>query len=415
MNRKPTILRHWLATLLAAVLMAAAPDMAWGQTNQGVRVKTATGETSTNVKAVASTDKDGNSGATGSNPATTATASGDGTLGDGTIITAGNTKTVTVTTTGPRMKDGKMQVAKVTVMKIEDIFAEDVSITGIASVNQNSTTTLTANVTPTYAKSVVWTVSDATTAAFVSGSDLVSTLTTDVNVTTGTATVTLKGLVLGTTTVSVKATGEASTELANRPITVYTAPTKASNWSYDKNAHNLISAAGTVLNGTMYYKVDYTPNIGDPSSTEWSTDLPTATNAGTYRIYCKSETDLGYTGCVEETELGTVTVNRVNWTGSVTVEMGSKCHNYDLGGGQSYDTYWWIGTYNRSGAHSDGTITKWEYCNWLFRQSVWSGYNNANNTGNSSPWIEEAPRWRVTIGADNNHNQTQFEHTWTAS
>ena len=297
MNRKRTILRHWLATLLAAVLMAAAPDMAWGQ-NQGVRVKTATGETTTNVTSVASEDKDGT--------VTSATPEGTNTtVSDATIITVGRTKTVTVTTTGPRQNPstGKMQVAKVTVTKKEDFTATAATITGSETVNKNGTVTLTATVTPTYANTVVWTVENGTgEAAFVSGETTAATVTAVVNHETGQATAELKGLEAGTVTVDVKATGTATaminedskTVTVLNPATITSAPTAVSK--VVTGTVMALCTAGTAENGTMMYALS-SSNTTAPAASSFSATLPKASSlsAGSnYYVWYYVKANEGY-------------------------------------------------------------------------------------------------------------------------
>lgn len=123
MRQNKNSIRTAAATVLAAVLMVAVPDMAWAQdpVQQGVRA-------GSNIATVNGTDV---------------------TAGD--ITSAGRETTVTITTAAAPA--GK--VAKVTVTKKEDFTATDATITGDNTVNKNGTTTLTATVTPTYANTVV--------------------------------------------------------------------------------------------------------------------------------------------------------------------------------------------------------------------------------------------------------------------
>jgi len=58
---------------------------------------------------------------------------------------------------------------------------------------------------------------------------------------------------------------------------VVTAPTAATGLAYDKADHNLITTAGSAVVGTFYYKLG--------ADGEWSTNFPTATNAGDYKVY----------------------------------------------------------------------------------------------------------------------------------
>ena len=169
------------------------------------------------------------------------------------------------------------------------------------------------------------------------------------------------------------------------PACSYTAPTlNTTAVTYNGSAVADYVTAGSATNATMYYKVDYTPNVGDPTSSEWSTTVPSApTEAGTYTVYYKVVPADGYSGGVESTSLGTKTINRTDWTGG-NVSVTKNGFRY-------YATY-----------TGPGTITKWEYS-----QNNGTSYVDANSTSNPSPELI-AQYWKVTIGADNNHNETPF-------
>ena len=69
-------------------------------------------------------------------------------------------------------------------------------------------------------------------------------------------------------------------------VPVVTAPTAKLGLIYTGSAQELVNA-GTTTGGTMQYKV----NEG-----EWSTTVPSATNAGTYTIYYRVQADETYAG-----------------------------------------------------------------------------------------------------------------------
>lgn len=79
-------------------------------------------------------------------------------------------------------------------------------------------------------------------------------------------------------------------------------PSRVANMTYNGNARNLI-VAGEVEHGTLYYSAD---------GTNWSTTVPTATNAGTYStLYYKVEPDVLYDS-IGRTSLGSVVINKAN-------------------------------------------------------------------------------------------------------
>ena len=89
-----------------------------------------------------------------------------------------------------------------------------------------------------------------------------------------------------------------SFEIAKADVT-FTAPTGVQNLSYTGSAQTLVSG-GEVEHGTLYYKV----NDG-----EYSVDLPTATDVGTYTVYYKVEGDENYNDVEEATLQVTIAVN----------------------------------------------------------------------------------------------------------
>lgn len=79
-------------------------------------------------------------------------------------------------------------------------------------------------------------------------------------------------------------------------------PSRVADMTYNGNARNLI-IAGDVVHGTLYYSAN---------GTDWSTTVPTATNAGTYStLYYKVEPDVLYDS-IGRTSLGSVVINKAN-------------------------------------------------------------------------------------------------------
>ena len=157
------------------------------------------------------------------------------------------------------------------------------------------------------------------------------------------------------------------------PVT-YTAPTLVSGTlTYNGSAQALVTP-GSATGGKIYY------STGGGS---WSDEVPAGTNAGTYTVYYEVVPNTGYTG-VEPTLLGTITIEKADWTGGIVTVTEN--------GGNYYASY-----------SGPGSITKWEY-------STNGGldYTEDSSTSNQSNQYMNAKDWRVTIGYDTNHNQTTF-------
>lgn len=105
-----------------------------------------------------------------------------------------------------------------------------------------------------------------------------------------------------------------------KPVCTYTAPTLRTGLTFNGNKNNVAGSAqdlvnaGTVEHGTIYYSTD--------GGTNWSTETPTQTNAGTYTVHYKVVPDDGYTGGVESTSLGSATMAKAN--GWVTLSPSSS-------------------------------------------------------------------------------------------
>ena len=72
--------------------------------------------------------------------------------------------------------------------------------------------------------------------------------------------------------------------LTMKPIPQYTAPTAKTGLAYNGESQELVNA-GSVTDGTMYYSLN---------GSDWSTTVPTGTNAGNYRVYYKIEGDANH-------------------------------------------------------------------------------------------------------------------------
>ena len=104
------------------------------------------------------------------------------------------------------------------------------------------------------------------------------------------------------------------------PAITYTAPTLRTGLTFNGNrddpagsAQALVDA-GSVTNGTMYYSTN---------GTDWSTSVPTRTDAGDYTVYYKVEPDEGYTGRVASTRLGSATMAKADGWCSLSPSYGT--------------------------------------------------------------------------------------------
>ena len=107
--------------------------------------------------------------------------------------------------------------------------------------------------------------------------------------------------------------GEVKVTIAKAEVTV-TAPTEKTGLEYNGSAQELI-IAGSVVGGTMQYKV---------SEGEWSDNIPTATNAGTYTIEYKVVVDGNY----NEPQGGSVEVVIAKMANSVKFDTASMDVTY---------------------------------------------------------------------------------------
>ena len=111
-----------------------------------------------------------------------------------------------------------------------------------------------------------------------------------------------------------------SIDLRVRELMTYTAPTAKESLTYNGNAQSLLKG-GEVDGGTVSYSTD---------GENWSTDIPTGTDAGTYKVYYKIEADKLYSGSVPSTEID-VTVGAKELTDSM-IKLDSSDNSYVFNG-----------------------------------------------------------------------------------
>lgn len=377
MNRIVTIKRHWLVTLLAAVLMAAASGAAWGQTDtdRGVRVTKAVGE-ETDTKVTKVTVTTATSNVDTDNPVA------------GQIITAKEGRNVTVVTAGPRQKEGKMQVAKVTVTKITDIKATGITVTSAGNVgemNGNATLQMTANFDPTYTddKTVVWSVEPApesSATATIDENGLLTAGTTQGNV-----------VVTATATNGTATTDDDKTD--SKTITITTIPLTATSTTINVAAATYTGSALTPGVTVKYGTTDLVEGQ-DYTRGSWTNN----TNAGTASV---TITGMGaYSGSIVKN----FTIDRANWTGNISLSYTKLSNGYKKVHVQ----------YNGS-----GNISGWKRCS--STNANWNGPNSdsdwevSDNSETNTSFDDtftgalQKVQYRVTIAAgDSNHNQTDI-------
>ena len=111
-------------------------------------------------------------------------------------------------------------------------------------------------------------------------------------------------------------TATCNMSVTSQPPTVVN-PVLTANWTYDTNAHDLITTAGTVTGGTMYYSLDganWFANYNDAALQK--------TNAGSYPVYYKVKGSAGYDD-IPQTLIGTVLVSKATPTITLSANSGT--------------------------------------------------------------------------------------------
>ena len=111
-------------------------------------------------------------------------------------------------------------------------------------------------------------------------------------------------------------TATCNMSVTSQPPTVVN-PVLTANWTYDTNAHDLITTAGTVTGGTMYYSLDganWFANYNDAALQK--------TDAGSYPVYYKVKGSAGYDD-IPQTLIGTVLVSKATPTLTLSANSGT--------------------------------------------------------------------------------------------
>lgn len=128
----------------------------------------------------------------------------------------------------------------------------------------------------------------------------------------------------------------------------YTVPTTIDDLKFNGDKNNIDGSpqalvnAGSVNHGTIYYSTD---------GTDWGTDVPTGTNAGSYTVYYKIEPDENYLGGVASTSLD-VTMEQTRGWCTLSNTMSS-------GWGSYYTKEAYI-TVNHHGGKLDAFVSPWD-------------------------------------------------------
>lgn len=94
------------------------------------------------------------------------------------------------------------------------------------------------------------------------------------------------------------------------PHCTFTAPSRRTGLKFNGSKSNVAGSpqnlvnAGSAVNATIYYSTD--------GGSNWSTSIPTATNAGSYTVHYKVVPNAGYTGGKGSTLLGSVSIAKIN-------------------------------------------------------------------------------------------------------
>lgn len=172
---------------------------------------------------------------------------------------------------------------------------------------------------------------------------------------------------------------------------VYTAPTAKTGLTYNGRAQALINQ-GSATGGTMQYKLD---------NGEYSTTIPTATDAGTYTVYYKVVGNATYNDTIEQSI--TVTIKQATLTGSPTftpvTKEGKTIADVTLTApaGWPAGTFSWVeGTPSLPPLSQNTPVTQGTKYYWVFTPDdlsnytrtvgylvLWSNTSGGNSGGNS--------------------------------
>ena len=170
----------------------------------------------------------------------------------------------------------------------------------------------------------------------------------------------------------------------------YTKPTAKTGLTYNGSEQTLISAATNVVGGTVYYGLGTATTA--PSSTSWSTNLPTGKNVADYYVWSKVVGDSNHND-TDANYIGKVSISKVN--SSYTKPTAKK----DL-------------IYNKSAQTLINAATN------VVGGTVYYGLG-ANETSQPTSWSTTLPTgtdvktyyvWSK-VDADNNHNDTAASST----
>ena len=103
--------------------------------------------------------------------------------------------------------------------------------------------------------------------------------------------------------------------LKMKPNCTYTAPTGRTGLTYNGGRAQRLVNPGTANNAEIYYSTD--------GGSSWSTSVPTATDANNYTVHYKVVPDEGYTGGVESTSLGKISIAKADGWCSLTPSSSS--------------------------------------------------------------------------------------------
>ena len=211
------------------------------------------------------------------------------------------------------------------------------------------------------------------------------TVTYSNNINAGTATVTISDNVGG----NYEVIGSATFTINKADVT-YTAPTAAS-LTYNGNAQELLNA-GTVTGGTMKYSTD---------NVNWSTDVPSGTNASSYTSYWKIDGDVNHNDVASSSIITTIAKADSSLSFAVTnlsVEVGeTKTNAVTVNAGDGTVTY----SSNNTSAitvDNNGVISGVSVGNATIRANIsqTQNYNSASASYSANSLIAIVTNFNVT-------------------
>jgi len=189
------------------------------------------------------------------------------------------------------------------------------------TISLNTTATLTATMFGSATGNLTWTTSNSSIVSLGTPSGTNNGTCVVTAAASGEATITVThpgGVSDGAATITITVT--------EKKPTVNSVPTLHDDWTYDTSTKDLITAAGSITNGTMYYMFTKTNSAPSANDTSWKSTYNDvslqATNAGDYYVWYKVVGATGYSD-IAPTKVGKVAVDKATPTLTLSSYSGT--------------------------------------------------------------------------------------------